>query len=383
MLSPSRSAEQMTAFAERLGRDVRPEMESVTGRTWHFHLQEPDQLSSEDVHRPADFLDTAALRMVEGPFDLILVITDVGLASRRQRVVAGLASEISRVAILSTLRLLLTPRGKAVRTLSDESVRWNAATLALHLIGHLLGLEHVQGEADAMTPFHFEEDQRELRRFNPRSYARLRARTADIPDRSLRASGWFASLGFHLSSALGNLGLVLRPLWRNRAILLPLSLPSLATAAVVPTFILVFTAEIWDVGLNLPPTVAVTFAIGSILAATAYLLFVQNLFFPHKEKRVLTEHLAALNVTILLSVLLAMFGLFLMVALLMLFVETYIFPPGLIASWPTLEDPEVTMLDKIIIAAFISSNGVLTGALAGGMESRAVIRNLALFEDEV
>ena len=91
-------------------------MESVTGRTWHFHLQEPDQLSSEEVHRPADFLDTAALRMVEGPFDLILVITDVGLASRRQRVVAGLASEISRSrsGLASTCTFLMEPTTSAV-----------------------------------------------------------------------------------------------------------------------------------------------------------------------------------------------------------------------------------------------------------------------------
>lgn len=149
-----------------------------------------------------------------------------------------------------------------------------------------------------------------------------------------------------------------------------------------PVFILVFTAEIWDVGLNMASSTAATFAILSILAATTHLVRVQNLFFPQKEQRIVSEHLAAVNVAIVLTMLLAMVGLFLMLALLILFIEFFIFPSGLIATWPTLEDPEVTLLDRFILAAFISTNGMLTGALAGGLESRAVIRHLALFDDE-
>ena len=51
-------------------------------------------------------------------------------------------------------------------------------------------------------------------------------------------------------------------------------------------------------------------------------------------------------------------------------------------TWPTLEDPLVDTWDKVRLAAFISTVGVLTGALAGGLESRTVIRHLALFLDE-
>lgn len=381
-VTPAGEMERLDAFARRMIEDVRPAMEAATGRRWEFDLTEPVRLSGDDARRPADFLDEASLRMVQGPYDLVLVVTDVGVVSRRQRVVAGLASEIARIAVLSTRKLLISPRGQPVRALEEEAVRGNAAALALHLLGHVLGLDHAGGPGDVMAPFRFEEERRHPPRFEPEVCARLRARAAEIPERTRSTRGPLSSLAFHLSSALRNARLVLKPLWRNRALFLPLSLPSLATAAVAPTFILVFTAEIWDVGLNMPPYVAGTFAVGSILAASVYLIEVQSLFFPQKEKRVLTEHLAALNVTILLTMLLAMLGLFLMVALLMLFIETYIFPAGLIASWPTLQDPEVTLADKFLLAAFISTNGVLTGALAGGLESRTLIRHLALFDDE-
>lgn len=49
--------------------------------------------------------------------------------------------------------------------------------------------------------------------------------------------------------------------------------------------------------------------------------------------------------------------------------------------WPTLDQPAIELSDKLRLAAFISTVGVTTGALAGGLESRAVIRHLALFED--
>jgi hypothetical protein len=320
--------------------------------------------------------------MVQGPYDLVLVVTDVGLMSRARQVEAGLPSEISQVAVISTRKLLVAPRGKPVRTLDSPEVRWNAATLALHLLGHLLGLRHHRRPGSVMSPFRFEEDRRSLPSFDAHCRECLRRRVAQLPERELSGGGALRSAAFHLSSALHNPREVLLPLWRSRAPLLPLSLPSLATAAVAPTFILLFTAEIWDVGLHMQDREAWVFGVLSILGATWYLIQVQNLFFPQKEKRTVTEHMAVVNVTVLLTMLLAMIGLFVMVALLMLFLETYIFPPDLIRTWPTLEDPNVTLGDKLRLAGFISTIGVLTGALAGGLESRTVIRHLALFRNE-
>jgi hypothetical protein len=232
-----------------------------------------------------------------------------------------------------------------------------------------------------MDPFRFDPERRTVPQFADESRTRIRRRGAGVPEREVLTHGPVRRLVFHLRSAARNPGQVLRPLVRSRAPLLALSLPKLSTAAVAPTLVLVFSAETWDVGVHLTDLDATGFALASVLAATGYLTVVQNLFFPREDRRTVTEHMAIVNVTVILTILAAVVGLFVMVGLLMLGIELFVFPPDLITNWPTLENPQVGFADLVRTAAFISTIGVLTGALAGGLESRTVIRHLALFRD--
>lgn len=374
---------EIERFMQQVAGDVRAEMEGATQLRWVFHTVEPSTLDSDTARPPADFLEGASLRMAEGPYDLVLVVTDVGLVSRRKQMVAGLASPTSRIAVISTRKLLTTPRGQPACRLDAEPVRWNAGALLLHLLGHIGGLKHAKpGSSEIMAPFVFRETRRSVPGFSERERDKLARIGSRMPERELRGGHAVAALIFHVLMAFRHPLSVLKPLLRNRAPLLPLSLPSLATAAVAPGFLLVFTAEIWDVGLGMSNAVAILYAVISVLAASFYLASAQSLFLPRKEKRVLTEHLAVANSVIFLSILLACIGLFLMVGVLMLLIELYIFPSDLVQTWPTLNQPEVVFGDKLRLAAFISTVGVTTGALAGGLESRTVIQNLALFEDE-
>lgn len=375
--SPTADAERLGRFARDITEAIGGELEQSTDATWRFHLTERTRLPNDDARRPSNFLDEASLQMVEGPYDLVIVVTDVGLVSSRRSIVGGLASPASRVAILSIRKLLLSPRGQPVRSLEDEALYRNAATLLLHLIGHLLGLHHNRDAEGVMAPFTFEED-RQSPQYGPRSKAALRRAASHFPD-PVQEGGMLRRFLFHITSAVGHPLHIFKFLWQNRAPFLALSLPRLATAAVTPTLILVFTAETWDVGVNMTNGSACIFGILSVLGATCYLTTVLNLYFPRTEKRRITRHMALLNVIVFLTIFLAVLGLFVMVGLLMLFIELYIFPSGLITAWPSLENPVVSFWDKLRLAAFISIVGVLTGALAGGLESRAVIRHLTLF----
>jgi hypothetical protein len=77
-----------------------------------------------------------------------------------------------------------------------------------------------------------------------------------------------------------------------------------------------------------------------------------------------------------------MVGLFALVGTIILLIEVVVFPSNLMANWPSLEDPAVGLADLVRTAAFISTIGVLSGALAGGIESRTIVQHLTLFRDE-
>jgi predicted Zn-dependent protease len=379
--APATDPGRLRSFATQAAEDAVDELASATDVTWRFYLEESARLSDHDRRRPSEFLDRATDRMVEGPYDLVVVVTDVPLVSSRERFVPGLASPLSRVAVVSTRRLRSAPRGEPMRPLDHAAVRWNAATLLVHLVGHVLGARHRDADGGVMEPFQFESGRRAVPSFDADVEMRLHRIAGEIPATEARPRGPLARLGFHVSSAARNPGQILQALVNSRAPLLPLSLPKLSTAAVTPTLVIVFSAESWDVGFHMGNVTAALFAAVSVLVAALYLLFAQNLSFPRKQHELVTEHTALVNVTVFLVLLLAMLGLFALVGAIILVIELVVFPPNLMSNWPSLEDPSIGVVDLVRTGAFISTIGVLSGALAGGLESRTIVSHLTLFLD--
>ena len=378
--SPQGDPDALYSFARQMVEDTTSELQSVTDVAWRVHAEETHPLPDRRARRPSEFLDEAALRMVEGPYDMIVVLTDTPLLSRRRKIVSGLASPVSRIVVVSTHKLLISPRDKPVRAIDSEPVRWNGAALLLHLFGHVLGARH--GAANGvMEPFEFDPDRQSVPDFDAEMGSRLHRVANQIPEEDATPRGRVRRLAFHVRSATRHPAQILWALVHSRAPLLSFSLPKLATAALTPTLILVFSAETWDVGLHMTDAVAAMFAAGSVLAAAVHLMSVQNLSFPRKRSQLITEHVALVNVTIFLILVLAMVGLFALVGSIILVIELFVFPSDLMANWPTLEEPAVGIADLVRTAAFISTIGVLSGALAGGIENRAVLRQIALFLD--
>jgi hypothetical protein len=381
--SPEARTEPLRALAEWAASEAGAVLDRASEARWRFHDAGSTRLSTDDVRHASAFLGEGSLRMAEGPYDALVVVTDVGLLSKRERLVAGLPSPLARMAVVSTRELCGSPRGAPVRTLEEAAVRWNGAALLLHLLGHVAGLEHADAEGgDAvMAPFAVDPERRAVPTFGERSRGRLARIAPGFPERTDEDEGTLSEIAFHLSSAARHPRRILKTVGPLRGLLLPFRLPRLATAAVAPAFILVFTAEIWDAGFHMTDPEVWTFAVFSVLASSIYLPTVLHLLLPRKEKRFHTEHLAVVNVVILLSIVLAVVGLFAMLVLLMLFVQIFVFPPDLVREWPSLAlgSADIGFPDQLRIAALISTIGLLTGTLAGGLESRDVLRHMGLF----
>ncbi|WP_256301842.1 hypothetical protein [Haloarchaeobius salinus] len=376
--SPGGAVEPLRSFAERMARDGVDELAAATDAAWRVHCADPAPLTDRASRRPSEFLDEAALHMTKRPYDVVVVVTDVPLTTREERTVEGLASPLARVVVVSTRRLLQTHDREAVRELDSPAVRWNAATLLVHLLGHVFRADHNDG--GVMAPFSFDPSRRSVPPFDADVTEHLDGIASHIPQADV-SRGRLRRLAFHAVSLVRNPGIVATTMIQSRAPLLPFSLPRLSTAAVTPALILVFSAEAWDVGLNLTNRTAALFAMGSIIAAAVHLLYVQRLTFPREDSQVFTEHMALVNVTVFLILVVAMMGLFLIVGSIMFLIELAVFPPNLMTNWPSLEDPTVGLVDLVRVGAFISTLGVLSGSLAGGAENRMALRHLALFRD--
>jgi hypothetical protein len=368
-------AGELEAFALQLVKDVEPPLSEASGREWRFHEGEPSPLDSDGRRTGADFVAEASLRLAEGAFDLLIVLTDAPLLSGKEQIVSGVASPLTRICVLSTRQLRKPGRGPDL-PVDSTRVRWNSATLLLNLIGRILGAG--EEKAGAMAKFRNEPERKQVEPYVPAE--QIRALGDRFIEPAYHVTGAFSELWAHIRSIFFDPAMLVRALVQNRALLLPLRLSGLAAAAVATAFVLVFTAEIWDTGLHMANRTAELFSLVSICGSTVYLSFALKLFLPRKDTTRLPRHLALANVVIFMTILLGLIGLYVMVILVNLGLEILVVPHQLAHTLPTLPVRHANFGDKLRMAGFVSAAGVATGALAGGIQGREVLRQLALFE---
>lgn len=68
-----------------------------------------------------------------------------------------------------------------------------------------------------------------------------------------------------------------------------------------------------------------------------------------------------------------------MLGALIMSIKIYVFSKDLMPTWPTIGLKEITLSDRIRL--FISTVGVTTGALAGGLESRKLLLHLDFIKE--
>lgn len=376
---PQSDPAPLQALAGSLARACEAEMEAATGAAWEVAVPLPRALDDSRTQSVADYLPKAMTAMTEGRLDLVVVLTDAPISGQDRTLVFGSHSRTARMAVMSTHRLLQDDAGHAARTLQDADVVANAQALLLHLAAHVVGLDH--GKAGLMQPFRWQAGRPpEATRFSDAERARLRRRAHRVPDATLEGAGHLRSFAFHVASAARNPGQVLVPLARGRAFKIALAMPAMLTAALVPVFVLVFTAEIWDVALHLPWADALLFALAAWVAGTVYVTLVQNLLFPRKERETETEHSAVVNCVVVLCMMEALLGLMAFVFAVVWAIEAYVFPQQLMARWTGI-DTTITRLDRLKLALFVATLGTLTAALGSGIDKQTFARHLALFSD--
>ena len=72
-------------------------------------------------------------------------------------------------------------------------------------------------------------------------------------------------------------------------------------------------------------------------------------------------------------------GLFIVVALMIMLIEAWLFPPEMINSWFESFELKETWLDHLRIAVVVATLSTLTGALGSGFHGREIIRAVSFF----
>lgn len=352
---------------------------------WQMPRVERRDLAQEVREEPVSLLDSGRAERDARHWDFALVISGSDLVAHEKSFALGVPSRALGVAVISTVRIDPKASGDDVPEglPEDERRRIMArrlAALALHLFGHLNGLDHGGEPGSAMHDVSGVRDLDARGAFDEAQAERLAGELADVADLRLEERGARAPLPFYLQAAWENRDDVGSAIRLARPWMFPLRLSRLTTAACSALVVLLLTAETWDLAMNQHGGVVAALATVVLLATTAYVLHRQRLLV--RRSRRLTEQTVIANVsltcTVLLGLLVTWTGLF---GLVLLAART-LYPRELVAEWAASLGAAPGLPHFLVLAGFVASLGLVIGALGASFEEENYIRHIAYVDEE-
>lgn len=338
------------------------------------------------VHRPGSpgaGLDEPAARLQQGvqerdanAWDFALVVTPRDLESYYKSYALAVPSRALAVAVLSLARLDGSDPSRA-GTLARRT-----AALALHLFGDLNGLWHRE-EPDAVMQLpgsvsdldadrRFDDEERSALARALSEVADLRLEETDLPPRAWR---------FYLRASRERAGEIASAVLQARPWELPLRLSRLTAAAFSALFLLLVTAEVWDLGTSQRP--------GTVAALSGVVLWVTTAFILHRQKlllrpvrRRISEQMVVMNVSAVLVVLLGLLTTYATLFGLTVLLGLSLFGSELIARWAPSAAVGSGPGPLLVMAGLVASLGLLIGALGASFEGNHYFRHVIQADEE-
>jgi hypothetical protein len=151
-------------------------------------------------------------------------------------------------------------------------------------------------------------------------------------------------------------------------------------AASSALFILLVTAEVWEVGLRQEPALVIAIAVAAMAAVTLFMLVRQRLLIT-RGHRGLTEQIAVTNVAVVLTVALGLLTTFSVLLGLTLWIAWLVVPADIVAAWSAGGDPPPAAR-YVAFAGFVASLAILIGALGASFEEQDYLRHVAYVDEE-
>jgi len=328
-------------------------------RRFHRRVAPP-----EGVLDPLVLLELGAEEKLYRRLDLVLVFVPNELMPRNRIYIAGVPSSILEVAVLSSARFM-----------DDPEPADHLTGLALHLLGHLLGLSHEEAGVMRCTEetIHIRPED-----YSPEARALVEARLARIADLRLEErEGAEGRLRFWWRTWMTDPIGILRDVFAYAPWRMPLYLGRYTAATAVTVIFLFLSAEAWELGARMHGDHLGLGAVLICFLAALSLYLGQNL---HQMGRVATlrEQLTRTRM-ILFGALLAGMGALWLALFTIGLVAMEAFPKAVFAGWAGVPPERLSLFHY---AAFMANLGVVAGAFGGNLEEEAEIKAVLLFDEE-
>jgi predicted Zn-dependent protease len=274
---------------------------------WHLSVGQRQELIRAQRVEPVVLLDYGNTERDIKHWDFAFLITPVDLISHYKPYAFGTPSRSINVAVMSTAGL--DPQGTQVSPSSeDQATRLSTRlrALAMHLFGHLNGLLHQKACHSYMYDLQTVDDLDHMTTYSPAHVQRLRTNLHEVADMRLEEDTALKSMPpcwFYVRGIWTNWDDICSAIWQAKPWEFPFRLSRLTTAAISALLVLLMTAEVWDLGLNQPPTRVVGLSLVVLCLTSAYILKRQQLLLRRQSRR-LSEQTVVTNIAITVVVVL-------------------------------------------------------------------------------
>ncbi len=359
-----RDPELLTAYDTARQRLLAHLQETLPEFSWSIEADERRVYTPRGALDPVDLLELGVAEKLHRHWDYVLVLVPNELIPRHSPSALGVPSSALEAAVLSTSRLG-----------AGEELIERIVALALHLLGHLWGLEHAP--SGPMRPV---DDARELRLepWPPAQLQQIRQQLAEAAAARLeeQRARW-GVLAFYWRTFAKDPGGVLAAVWGYAPWMMPVYLGRLTAAAAVSVVYFLITADAWALGAHLSWRSVCGMAALGIVAASAFIFSGQDLGRLGRE-HAWREQLARTRLVLLGTLGLGMTSLWLALLVLSL-LGAWVLPRSLLATWMGLAPDGGHLLRYAIFTATI---GVLGAALGGNLEEEREIKAELFFDEE-
>ncbi|MEW4527123.1 MAG: DUF2391 domain-containing protein [Maioricimonas sp. JB045] len=333
---------------------------------------------------PTELLEIGQTERESYRWDFIIVITQSDLRTHDKPFAMGIVARVQDAAILSTSRL--DPEGVSATARPQDRgdlLATRLLALALHALGHLNGLAHMDDPhnimyepatpADLNTMASWTAEQKEDVAANLRLIADVRLEEQVDALRSSR-------LSFYLKGTWVNRHEIADAVLQAHPWEFPRRLARLTTAAFSTALILLMTAETWDLASSVSPGKLLILIVIALSVTTAFVTARQRLLV--RRTRRLTEQTVVANVAVVAIVLSGMMTTFFGLLGTTLAFQVLVFRTSVVRTWAASLQEPWTFAHSLVVASFVAALGLVIGAFGASFEEYNYFRHVAFVDEE-